>query len=444
MSGFEPTKIDYQGIKLISEDETQTITFNMSNASKGIILDYDLTTTPKQFSISSAGVNWNDGVSNNTTGLQRLALVQQAFQAVELPPNATTLQINDTILLTDGITSNSINNTQWTGNIQTVNTNANTTHYLNFSDSSSTGYSKPQKTAGISCNPSLNSITATTFNGALQGNADTATNVNIADDNTSATYYPVFTAGTGNQPLKIDSSTTPFSINPNTNALSFGSTIKLDGVGGSGRVALGSNAGITTQGTNSVAIGINAGLDKQGADSVAVGENAGGSNQGGSAVAVGNSAGSVSQSTGAVAVGQNAGATTQGIYSVAVGQNAGQITQGISAVAVGINAGQITQGAGCIALGDTAGNDNQGNNAVAIGNSAGRNTQGQFAVALGYQAGNSNQHSNSIVLNATGDIVNSDGTNRLFVAPIRGVAWGIGVGVLKYNPNTYEITYSTT
>jgi len=102
MSGTEPSKIDNVGMKMISLDETQSITFKMEGTHKGILIDYDLTTTPKQFKITPSGINWTDGVSNNTTGLERLALVEQAFQSVELPPNANTLKLNDTIELNDG------------------------------------------------------------------------------------------------------------------------------------------------------------------------------------------------------------------------------------------------------------------------------------------------------------------------------------------------------
>ncbi len=105
MSGVEPTKIDFQGLKMISEDETQSISLKMDGTSKGMIMDYDLTSVPKQFKITPSGINWTDGTSNHTTGLERLALVQTAFQAVELPPNATTLKLNDTILLDDGTTT---------------------------------------------------------------------------------------------------------------------------------------------------------------------------------------------------------------------------------------------------------------------------------------------------------------------------------------------------
>lgn len=54
-----------------------------------------------------------------------------------------------------------------TGNIngafRTINTTANATHYLNFSDSSATGNGNIQKTAGLSVNPNTNTINATAF-----------------------------------------------------------------------------------------------------------------------------------------------------------------------------------------------------------------------------------------------------------------------------------------
>jgi len=73
--------------------------------------------------------------------------------------------------------------------------------------------------------PSAN-ITATTFTGNLSGNASTATtatnatNSAITDDNTNATYYPVFVSNnTGNLPLKVDKTTNPLSYNPSTGVL---------------------------------------------------------------------------------------------------------------------------------------------------------------------------------------------------------------------------------
>lgn len=126
------------------------------------------------------------------------------------------------ITLTSGITSNTLDSSNWSGNYQSVNTSANATHYLNFSDSSSTGYGKSQKTTGISCNPSTKTITATTFNGttfigALSGNAVSASNVVIASDNTSGTYYiPFSKLSAGTNPLYVDDTTSPLTYNPST------------------------------------------------------------------------------------------------------------------------------------------------------------------------------------------------------------------------------------
>ena len=64
------------------------------------------------------------------------------------------------------------------------------------------------------------SVTATTFNGALNGTATNATNVAITEDNTSATFYPVFVSdNTGNLPLKVDKTTNPLSYNPSTGTM---------------------------------------------------------------------------------------------------------------------------------------------------------------------------------------------------------------------------------
>ena len=121
---------------------------------------------------------------------------------------------------TDGTISNTLDKNNWSGNIQTVNTVANSTHFLNFSDSSGTGYGRPQKTAGISCNPSTNTITATTFSGALSGTATNANNMLITSDNTSGTYYIPFSKTTaGTNPLFIDDTTGPLTYNPSSGLL---------------------------------------------------------------------------------------------------------------------------------------------------------------------------------------------------------------------------------
>ena len=150
-----------------------------------------------------------------------LVVVDKIIVADQYPaPNDTTTISPIDIVLDDGVNTNTLDTTKWTGNIQTVNTNANLVHYLNFSDSSVTGYGHPQKTASISCNPALGSITATTFNGSISS-AATAVGVNLTADNTAGAYFIPFsktTTATGNA-LFIDNSVTPLSYNPNTSRL---------------------------------------------------------------------------------------------------------------------------------------------------------------------------------------------------------------------------------
>ena len=62
-------------------------------------------------------------------------------------------------------------------------------------------------------------------------------------------------------------------------------------------------------------------------------------------------------------------------------------------------------------------------------------------MAIGNSAGFLNQHNNSIVLNASGSILNSTGSNRFFVSPIRNVE---GNRILFYDSATNEITYGNS
>jgi hypothetical protein len=112
MSSTNIQEYSDQQLSFVSANGDRKITFgSATGTTEGVEIEYDRLTTPKIFKISPLGVNWNDGVDNYNTGLARLAVVQQAFQAVELPPNATTLKLNDTLLLSDGTNTNTINDT---------------------------------------------------------------------------------------------------------------------------------------------------------------------------------------------------------------------------------------------------------------------------------------------------------------------------------------------
>ena len=201
----------------------------------------------------------------------------------------------------------------------------------------------------------------------------------------------------------------------------------------SNNIAIGTEAGQTTQGESAVAVGYQAGQTSQGGSAVAVGYFAGNTSQGGSSVAVGRKAGETSQGDNAIAVGRQAGETSQGTQSIAVGYRAGQTSQGDSATAVGWGAGQTTQGGSAVAVGYDAGETSQGTQAVAVGREAGQTSQGVSAVAVGYAAGETSQHDNSIVLNASGSALNTAGASRTYIKPLQA-------GVVAGNMMAYDST----
>lgn len=110
-----PIKIDINGIQIDDGNNSKNISLTPND---GLKIEFDLgTANPKTFKINNNGVNYTDNTNNNTTGLDRLALVQQAFQAVQLPPNSTTLKLNKTLELNNGtdngqITINASGNTE--------------------------------------------------------------------------------------------------------------------------------------------------------------------------------------------------------------------------------------------------------------------------------------------------------------------------------------------
>ena len=207
---------------------------------------------------------------------------------------------------------------------------------------------------------------------------------------------------------------------------------------GNGSVAIGNNAGYTTQNAGSVAIGNNAGYTGQFSQAVAIGDRAGNTNQGAASLALGAQAGSNTQGSTAVAVGYFAGSNTQGGNAVAIGSSAGSNTQGVNAVAVGRFAGFTSQGGSAVAVGNGAGSTGQGICSVAIGNRAGRLSQGGDSIAIGGLAGFASQANNSIILNATGSTLNQTTANTFTVKPVRQANTS---NVMYYNSSTGEISY---
>jgi hypothetical protein len=129
-------------------------------------------------------------------------------------PNKIDLSANEINCNCDIVGTSFIGTATNANNIKTTNTNANLTHYINFSDSSTTGTGAVQKTNGITCNPSLKSISATSF----IGTASNSTNSVITSSNNDASYN-LLIATTNSGTLPIYGSNNDLTYNPNKETL---------------------------------------------------------------------------------------------------------------------------------------------------------------------------------------------------------------------------------
>lgn len=252
--------------------------------------------------------------------------------------------------------------------------------------------------------------------------------------------------GAGAIAIGIDAGNT----NQGTNAISMG--------GNSGNadqgiyaIAIGNNAGNTTQGTKAIAIGFGSGGTNQAQDGISIGNAAGVSLQKEAAIAIGREAGNLDQHINSISIGTRSGSNNQGQYAIAIGYEAGTgdendptDAQKDNAIAIGHSAGALSQSTRGIAIGFSAASYNQGTDAIAIGHGSGDTNQGNNAIAIGKNAGTTNQDANTIILNATGSAVQTLGSNRTLIAPIRDVSSTGSFYPMNYNPTTKELAYSGT
>jgi hypothetical protein len=113
----------------------------------------------------------------------------------------------------------------------------------------------------------------------------------------------------------------------------------------------------------------------------------------------------------------------------------GLLTYGISFT--GANDGLIIGGNGALF---------NGSQIVGIGTAANSQNAGNFCVAIGDLANNNSFTNQSIVLNATGNVLNASGNSQLHISGLRGLTTPTLGGLLQlhYNPATSELFYSTT
>jgi len=198
------------------------------------------------------------------------------------------------------------------------------------------------------------------------------------------------------------------------------STMLIDGTGG--KIVGPVDTPILRTSETKIALGLSTGVG-QGANAIAIGEQAGETTQGNRALAIGFQAAYVNQGVRGIAIGQAAANSNQGANGIAIGETAASANQGTDAIAIGQNAAQVSQGNEAIAIGYHASGDNQGTRAIAIG---------RYAAA-------DNQSANSIVINATGTEITT-GSSGFYIDPIRNLSTG---NILTYNVTTKEIGYTS-
>lgn len=207
-------------------------------------------------------------------------------------------------------------------------------------------------------------------------------------------------------------------------------------------VRIGNQAG---SGTDAVSIGRESGTNSKGNFAVSIGSASGYSSQGASAIGIGSQCNRNSSGANSISIGGFAGYQSSGIYSVGIGAYAAYSTQGANSIAIGNEAGYTTQGINTVAVGYRSGYGRQGANAISIGTQAGYTGQGANSIAIGALAGYTGsgtgtfQHANTIILNASGTSLLSDGEDRCFATPIRNTGTS---NPMYFNPLSKEITYA--
>jgi hypothetical protein len=328
-------------------------TVDTSSLSNRINLKASSSDVTNAIALNTSTITTNtNAITANTTAIASEATTARAAELVL----TNTLSSN-----TASIASNTISITANTSAIINLNSStANNTNNIATNTSAISAEATTARAAELALTNNINSNTANTTSNTSAIAANTASILtNTSDIALKAPIIsPTFT-GTPTAPTAAAGisttqlATTAFVNNAtsNINASSISGTVALS-QGGTGQTTIAGLKSVLGLASSKVAIGADAGL--------------------------------TTQSSGASAFGGGAGQTNQGAYSVAIGYVAGQTNQGTLSVAVGNNAAQSGQGSQSVAIGYAAGQTSQGANAVAIG---GFSTSSYAnSIAIGYKA----------------------------------------------------------
>jgi hypothetical protein len=313
----------------------------------------NITTNTSAITTNTTAITANtSAINTNTSAIAAEATTARAAELVltnSVSSNTTNISSN-TASITTNTSAITTNTTAITANTSAINTNT----------TAIAAEATTARAAELALTNNINSNTANTTSNTSAIAANTASILtNTSDIALKAPIIsPTFT-GTPTAPTAASGinttqlATTAFVNNAtsNINASSISGTVALS-QGGTGQTTIAGIKSVLGLASSKVAIGADAGL--------------------------------TTQSSGASAFGGGAGQTNQGAYSVAIGYVAGQTNQGTLSVAVGNNAAQSGQGSQSVAIGYAAGQNSQGANAVAIGGFS--TSSFTNSIAIGYKA----------------------------------------------------------
>jgi hypothetical protein len=220
---------------------------SLPQSSTGVSLQFPQTFTPAtpnqvylgSFVFTTLTVNESININDGTTSNNKIYEVKSTARAVIDEPVMTTAQMNGVVSPEIGMrifNSNSspiapyfYNGSAWinvlnasvTSTITVTNTSASASYFVPIITASSTAAYPLYVGAGLTFNPNTNTLTTTTFSGALSGNATSATSaatVNSSNEATDTTCFPLFITASGTQTLEPKNNT-GLTYNSNTNNL---------------------------------------------------------------------------------------------------------------------------------------------------------------------------------------------------------------------------------
>jgi hypothetical protein len=182
-----------------------------------------LTFNPTTNQLNATGTITNGGMTMNGSASQFLINNNSAITPAISAPNALLVNFPSATItgsvFAGNLSGNSTTTSQANGVFTTSDTTTASNCPIHFGTTSS-GNQATKVNSNLNWVPSTNTLNATNIVASLTGTASNSTNSTITDDNTNATFYPVFVSNnTGNLPLKVDKTTNPFSYNPSTGNL---------------------------------------------------------------------------------------------------------------------------------------------------------------------------------------------------------------------------------